>query len=81
VPRPSGYRLDRLESLQEDWTDDDRAAFASFLHERAAPAFTRHLEKARAVQATVRQQAGEAAQTRVARRDAGGHPAQQLDGR
>ena len=59
VPRPSGFRLDRFEDLQADWPDEDRAAFARFLDERAAPAFARHLEKARAVQAVVREQSDE----------------------
>lgn len=62
VPRPSGFRLDRFEALQADWTDEDRAAFARFLEERAAPAFAPHLEKARAVQAVVRGQVDGAAQ-------------------
>ena len=62
VPRPSGFRLDRFEALQADWPDEDRAAFARFLDERAAPAFERHLEKARAVQAVVREQVDEPTQ-------------------
>ena len=76
VPRPSGFRLDQFEALQADWTDEDRAAFAHFLHERAAPAFVRHLAKARAVQAVVREQANVATQTLIAWWDAGVHPAQ-----
>ena len=76
VPRPSGFRLDRSEALQADWTVEDRAAFARFLHERAAPAFARHLDKARAVQAVVRDQADGATQTLIAWWDAGVHPAQ-----
>ena len=75
VPRPSGFRLDDFETLQADWTADDRAAFARFLHERAAPAFARHLAKARAVQAAVREHAGGPTQTLSARRGGGAHPA------
>jgi len=67
VPRTTGFRLDRLQALQADWTDEDRAAFARFLHERAAPAFARHLAKARAVQAALRGHAGGPAQTQSAR--------------
>jgi len=76
VPRPSGFRLDDFETLQADWTADDRAAFARFLHERAAPAFARHLAKARAVQAVVREHAYGATETLIAWWDAGVHPAQ-----
>ena len=76
VPRPSGFRLDRCEALQADWADEDRAAFARFLHERAAPAFARHLDKALAVQAAVREHADGATRTLVAWWDAGVHPAQ-----
>ena len=76
VPRPSGFRLDDFETLQADWTADDRAAFARFLHERAAPAFARHLAKARAVQALVREHASGATQAQIAWWDAGAHPAQ-----
>lgn len=78
VPRPSGFRLDRFEALQADWTGEDRAAFARFLHERAAPAFARHLEKARAVQAVAREYADGATRTPIAAWDAGVHPAQPL---
>jgi len=55
---------------------DYHGQVARFIHERAAPAFTRHLAKARAVQAVVREHAYGATETLIAWWDAGVHPAQ-----